>query len=665
MPNLRKVGTHDTGFWDRENQISADPKAKAENLNVQEALKQAKSQPGAELVVIQEDGTANVHALQGEDGFASENKKILISELDRDPRSKQDLGKTPLAIDDKVAQAFGGKGAFLVDEKSQSTYLGEDVDIATPQSKLQEAEQFLQAPTQEKVNAAYAIAEDAGKPAHIDSALGKQVLNDLSQNYRQNDKAAQDISHLRAGETRDKVTALTVDLGRIAGQEAQRTGELNTQLSNRTQTWQKDSQVAGTDRDKALNNWNQANRSEQQKVDQTARNLREARMPGVHSTEAKLDEAKTQRQDARSRYENAQSTRQQAQSNVDTLERLPASAENHVREARRLEDDNRNLHFQARTYTTMTLSRVRDDLRRVERDYDRTSYELQSERSKPPRPSTQNSGGSSDPFGKDPFSGGGNSVGSNDPYGKDPFGGGGSQGNDPYGKDPFNGNGGGQYRDEGRIRSLESQLGRLRTERRDLEARENSLDRVNTQLAFNQDIDKISLIFLDLNFQDRTALSRFSDQKRRNDTDIRKHEQTARQENDRYRREINGARQDLSQATTQETAARSRFTEAEGQVARVETQLADIKNNPRPDTDPAVKPAASAHSAALKHQADTVGPNAPLTQKRDQTQQKLDSVNGDYQRDKQDLESQLRNVKRALETEAQQAITQTRQALKL
>lgn len=663
MPNLRKVGTHDTGFWDRENKISADPKAKAENLSVKEALNQAKSQPGAELVVIQEDGTANIHALQGEDGFASENKKILVSELDRDPRSKQDLGKTPLAIDDKVAQAFGGQGAFLVDEKNQSTYLGEDVDIATPQSKLQEAEHFLKAPTQEKVNAAYAIAEDAGKPAHIDSTLGKQVLNDLSQNYRQNEKAAQDIAHLRPGDTREQVTSLTVDLGRIAGQESQRTGELNKQLADRTQTWQKDSQVASTDRDKALTAWNQASRSEQGKVDQSARTLREARMPGVHNTETKLEEAKSQRQDARSRYEGAQTARQNAQSNVDSLERLPASAENHLREARRLEDDNRNLHFQARNYTTMSLSQVRGDLRRVERDYDRTSYELQSERSKPPRP--QSSGTSGDPFGKDPFSGGGNSVGSDDPYGKDPFGSGGSSGNDPYGKDPFNGNGGGQYRDEGRIRSLESQLNRLRTERRDLENRERGLDRVNTQLAFNQDIDKISLIFLDLNFQDRTALTRFSDQKRRNDSSIRKHEQTARDESDRYRREINGARQKLNEATTQETATRSRFTEAEGQVARVESQLADIKDNPRPDNDPAVKPAVNAHNAALKHQADTVGPTAPLTQKRNQTQQKLDTVNGNYQQDKQALESQLRNVKQTLQSEAQQAITQTRQALKL
>ena len=79
MPNLRPVGTHDTGFWDRENKISADPKAKAENLSVQDAIQQAKAQKGAELVVIQEDGSANVYALQGEDGFASENKKILIS----------------------------------------------------------------------------------------------------------------------------------------------------------------------------------------------------------------------------------------------------------------------------------------------------------------------------------------------------------------------------------------------------------------------------------------------------------------------------------------------------------------------------------------------------------------------------------------------------------
>ncbi len=664
MPNLRQVGTHDTGFWDRENKVSADPKAKAENLSVQDAIKQAKAQKGAELVVIQEDGSANVHALQGEDGFASENKQILISELDRNPNSKQDLGKTPLAIDDKVAQAFGGKGAFLVDEKNASTYLGEDVDVATPQSKLQEAEQFLKAPTQQRVNAAYSIAEDAGSPAHIDKALGKQVLNELQGNYRQNTQAAQDISHLRTGETREKITALTTNLGRIAGQEAERSGEITQTLNQRTQTWQKDNTAATSERDKALGNWNQANRAEEGKVTQSARNLREARMPGVHDTENKLEDVKGQRNQARGRYENAQQTRQRAQSDLNTIEALPASAENHLSKARRLEDDNRNLHYQARTYTTVTLSRVRDDIRRVDRDYDYTNRELQSERSKPPRPASGgNTGGSNDPFGKDPFSGGGNSVGSDDPFGKDPFSN--SSTSDPYGKDPFNGNGGGQYRDEGRIRSLESKLNLLRTERRDLQSRENSLDRVNTQLAFNQDLDNISLIFLDLSFTDRTALGRFSDQTKRNKTDIRKHEQTAQQENTRYRREIGGARQNLSEATTQETATRSRFTEAEGLVARVETQLGEIKGNPRSDNDPAVKPAATAHASALKHQADTVGPQAPLTQKKEQTQTTLETIDRNYQQDKQGLESQLRNVKNTLEGEAQQAISQTRQSLKL
>lgn len=663
MPNLRQVGTHDTGFWDRENKIAADPKASAENLSVKEALSQAKSQKGAELVVIQEDGTANVHALQGQDGFASENKQILISELDRDPRSKQDLGKTPLAIDDKVAQAFGGKGAFLVDEKNNTTYLGEDVDVATPTSKLQEAEQFLKAPTQEKVNAAYAIAEDAGKPAHIDSAMGKNVLNQLQSNYRQGDQAAQDVSYLKPGDTQEKITALTVDLGRIAGQEAERTGQLNDQLKDRTADWQQANGEATQARDKALGQWNQAQRAEAGKVDQAARQLREARMPGVHATESQLKEAQGQSSQARSQYERAQSIRQQASNNVDALERLPASADNHLTQARRLEDNNREIQFQARTYTTVTLSQVRNDVRRVEREYDRTNYELQNERNKPPRPSSNNSSG--DPFGNDPFNGGGNNV-SSDPFGKDPFSGGGSGGssNDPFGKDPFNGNGGGQYRDENRIRSLQNQLSRLSSESRNLQARENGLERVNTQLAFN-DVDNLNLIFMDLNFTDRTTLGRYGDQMRRNDTNIRKHEQTARQENDRYRREINPARQQLNNATTQETAARSRFTEAEAQVARVENQLNDIKRNPRPDSDPAVKPAATAHQKALEHQEATVGAQAPLTQKRDQTQAALTAIDRSYQADKQDLESQLRNVKNTLEGEAQQAIQKTRQALKL
>src|SRR6185295_14502783 len=111
-----KIGTHDTGFWDAENEIIANKKSLVEGVNINEAISKAKQNPGAELIIVNKNGKAEAHTLFVKDSLIQENKTINIKDLDRDPNPKQDLKKTPLAIDDYIAQAFRGEAAFLVDE---------------------------------------------------------------------------------------------------------------------------------------------------------------------------------------------------------------------------------------------------------------------------------------------------------------------------------------------------------------------------------------------------------------------------------------------------------------------------------------------------------------------------------------------------------------------
>ncbi len=662
MPNFRKIGVHDTGFWDRENKVNANPTPLSEGKNVNEAIAAAKDRAGAELVVVKGDGTASTHAIEG-DKFKKEGKHVLISELDRDPRSNSQ----PLAIDDKVAEAFGGKGAFLVDEKNKVTYLGQDVDVATNKSKLQEAEGFLRSPSAEKVNAAYAIAQDAGNEGHIDKTLGQNVLNQLKENYHGTDAAARDISFLKPGQVQTEVLALTESLSNLAGQENQRVSDLRSELSTRTEEYNTANATATKERDNALGAWKNAAAQAEQKVSQSARVLREKRMPGIHQLEQDLQGADRTRRQAQQHFDSARSARRSAESRINDLEKLPARADAHLDSARRLEQDNRNLYIQMQTYTSSKLSHVRDERRRVEYEYRDVSADLDAEKRKPAPPANGGGGNTGDPFGKDPFGGGsGNNVGSgDDPFGKDPFSGGGgnSGGNDPFGKDPFN-SGGGKYRDSGRIRSLESKLNLLESEGRDLRSRERSLENVNTRLALTQSVDQLSLLFGDLSSSDRINLSRFSDKQKRNNREIQNHRQSADRANSQYRREIRGAQQNLSDTSRAEDRAQDHLNQANGTVSQLNRNLDQLKANPRPDNHPEVKGSAQTHQRNLKAQEDTVGKNAPLTQKRDATQQQFDNVQGSYRQDKNRLESDMRNVKQTLNREAQGMIQATEQKIR-
>lgn len=637
-----KIGSHDTGFWDLSNPIQASKQPLASDLSVEAALAKARDTAGAELVVVNADGKASVHALSVKDRFLSDNKQVRVSELDRDPKAKQDLSKTPLAIDDKVAQALSGKGAFLVDAENKVTYLGDDVDQTTAAVKLRDAESYLSQPTAAKVEAAYAIARDAGQERHVDSALAGRVLDQLHQDYRRTEPAQAQVDLLKPGGVKTRMTGLIGELSTLSGQESNRVSDLRGQLAARTSQWQQDLKTPTQQRDAALDAWQKAEQRETQAVSTAAYQLREARMPGVHQLESNLGEARGQRDQLRTQLSRATETRVQAQSRVNELERLPASAENHLAQARRLESENQSMYIQIQSYTTLTLSQVSSQRRELERDYRRTETELDTERSKPRRPSS--GGSSSDPYGKDPFSSSGNSIGS-----------------DPYGKDPFADSK--QYRNEGRISDLERQLSRIGRERNDLRDRESSLETVNMRLAFTRDIDQLSLLFYNLDPIDRMALNQYKDRKDRNVRSINEHRRSADNDQSRYRREIGGAQRNLAEASSSEEAARSRFGQAEGRVAGLEQDLQQTLANPRPDSHAEVKPKATAHERALAHQAATVGPQAPLTQRRDSTQTALNTLNQNYHSDKSALETQIANVQHGLRQEAQGKVAQTRQQL--
>jgi hypothetical protein len=632
-----KVGSHDTGFWDPNNPVKADKKALASDLSVDQALEKAKQHEGAELVIVDSEGKASVHALTIEDGFWKENKQVLIAELDRDPAAKQNNSKTPLAIDNNIAQAFSGKAAFLVDQKNQSTYLGNDVDQTTVTVKLQDAEAYLKNPTQAKVDTAYVIAKDAGNERHIDKKLSGQVLDQLQRDYRQTAPAEQQVALLKPGEAKTKMQSLIGELSSLAGQESSRLGELRAQLQTRTDKWNADLKQPTAKRDAALDAWQTANNRETKWVNTAAYNLREARFPNVFKLEDTLDQAKDTRSQMRSQLESATQQRSQAQSRVNELERLPAEAESHLQQARQLESDNRGMYVHIQTYTTLTLSQVSSERRTTEREYQRASTDLDFERAKPSKPSSPPPSNNGSPNGVDPFKPGGGS-----PYGTDPF----ADAN--------------KYRDSSRINQLESQVSRLGRDLRDLKDRESSLESINLRLAFTKDIDQLSLLFYNLDPIDRMALSQYKDRKDRNERSISSHQRSARDLQSRYDNEINGAQRSLSDATNNQASARGRFSQSESRVAGLEQDLSDLLANPRPDNHTEVKPMFTAHQKAVEHKEATVGAQAPLTVARDKTQAIVDQINQEYRGDKQTLDGQYNNVQYTLLNEAQGKIGQTR-----
>ena len=85
-----------------------------------------------------------------------------------------------------------------------------------------------------------------------------------------------------------------------------------------------------------------------------------------------------------------------------------------------------------------------------------------------------------------------------------------------------------------------------------------------------------------------------------------------------------------------------------------------MDNNPRPDSHAEVQPFFTAHQQAQAHKEATVGAQAPLTLKREQTQNAVDQINRAYRNAKDGLDGQLSRVEQTLEGEAQRNIEATR-----
>lgn len=669
------IGNHDKGMWDAANPIKANKTPSASNLSVDQAIEKAKQTPGADLVVVKSDGKASVHALSVEDSFWDEGKKVLINELDRDPNKKQDMGKTPLAIDNNIASAFSGQGAFLVDEQNKTTYLGDDVDQTTASIKLQDADKFLSNPTKDKVDAAYAIARDAGNERNVDKTIARQGLDKLQQNYRAGDEVGRDVALLKTGETKTKMEGLIGELKGLAGQESQRVAELRGQLSDRAGKYQADLKEPTQKLNAANKAWDQANAQETQAVNKTAYNLREARMPGVYQLEDRLDDAKGQSAQAKRYLDGAIENRVQAQGRVNDLERLPGEAESHRAEARRLESENRGMHMQIKTYVATAQSQVESERRELDRSIMRNDSDLTVERSRPTQPSGGGGSHTSDPFAggnngggshtSDPFAGG------NKPSGggvtTDPFAGGNKPSGGAHTTDPFaGGNGGGQsappggWRNESRIGELERNGSRLRRERDDLRGRESSLESLSSRLMFTQDIDQLSLYFMNLDPVDRVVMNGYKERHDANERNINQQNRSANEKQNTYNNQIGNARSTLARATSDEESNRSNFAQAEGRVGALKGQLNDLTSNPRPDNHPEVKPSYTAHQKAVEHKEATVGEKAPLTVTRDKAQTVVNDINGIYASDKRELESNIANVQQTLQRDAQSKISQTR-----
>lgn len=657
MSNFQ-IGSHDKGFWDASNEINANKQASASGLNVQQAIDKAKQSKGADLVVVKSDGKASVHALSINDSFSSENKKIDIKELDRDPNKKVDSGKTPLAIDNNVAAAFSATAAFLVDEGNKVTYLGDDVDQTTKAVMLKDSEKFVSAPNRDKVDAAYQIATEGGDAQHVDRTLAKQGLDQLQQNYRQSDGVAQNVSLLKPGQVKTKMEGLITDLKSIAGQEHARVTDLRGQLSARTEKYQADLKEPTRKLNAAVQAWDQANARETQDVSRAAYNLREARLPNVHQLEENLQNAQNNSAGARRNLDGAIENRVQAQGRVTELERLPEEANGHRAEARRLDSENRGMHMQIKSYVSLTEQQVASERRDVERTLQRTESDLSTERSRPSRPTGGGGTHTTDPFAGKP-SGGGSHT-------NDPFAGGNKPSGGVHTTDPFAGGNSspsappGGWRDEGRINDLDRQTSRLRNERDELRSRESSLESLNTRLTFTQDIDQYSLYFSDLDPIDRIHLSNYKSRHDANERGINEQERAAQNKQSRYNNEIGNARNNLAHAGSAEEAARGQFAQAEGRVGQVRGQLQDLHDNIRPDTHPEVKPAFNAHQKAVEHKEATVGANAPLTVTRDKAQTTVNDINQSYSNDKRGIEGQISNVQGTLQREANDKISQTR-----
>jgi hypothetical protein len=630
MPDdLIKVGYHDKGFWDASNNVSANKKPIANNLNINDAIAKAKSNSGAELILVDESGNAKVHSLQISDSLIKDNKTIDNKELFRSPKGlKQDMAKMPLVINDNISKAFNSSAAFLVDEKNNVTYLGEDVEKTTSETTLKDAEKFVSTPNKNKVDTAYTMAKEAGNEKRVEVKLAQNVLNDLSKNYKNSSPADSAVALLKPSDTKTKMEKLLVEIKSIDKLNNNETNELKAGLAIRTGKWEAEIAKPQQRLDKANKEWNTADTQESDKVRSTARNLREAKMPGIHRVEDNLSGAMYQRDIAKNNLDTAISQRISAKNNLDEVEDLPDQANRLKSRNSELQRENRNLTSSLISYLSITQSQVSSEARNKRSDLRSTEMELSSERSRPSGPSVTD----------DPFS---NKKSVTD--------------------DPFSNNK--TYRDDSKISRLEREVRSLESDIRDLDSRSSSLSSLALRVALDTDISGISTWFLDLSYVDRVALERYSSEHADNKKEINNNNNAISQKESQYHNNIGSARNSYSNSVQNEEEARTNHSNAQGKVNQLSSELENIKANPLPDNDPKVVPFATNHKKALDHQNATIGENAPLTKEKNSSQSVVDDINSRYQTDKKDFESKMSNSANSANGKAQQLINETRSKL--
>lgn len=630
MPdNLIKVGYHDKGIWDASNKIEAKQNPIASNLNINDAIAKAKSTSGAELVLVDNYGNAKVHSLQIKDSLIKDNKTIDNKELFRSPNGgKQDMAKMPLVINDNIAKAFSSQAAFLVDEKNNVTYLGDDVEKTTPETTLKDAEKFVTSPNRNKVDTAYTMAKEAGNEKRVEIKLAQNVLNNLSNNYKNSYIASEDVSLLKPSDTKTKMEKVITEIKSVDNINNTETNELKAGLANRTDKWQAEINKPQQRLDKANKEWNTANEQEADKVKLSARDLREARMPNIHRTEDNLSAAMYQRDISKNNLDNAVNDRSRAKSHLDKIEDLPKEANSLRNRNSDLQRENRRLTSDLIAYLSITKLQVDSELRSKKSDLRSAEIDLSAERNKPTGPSVTD----------DPFS---NKKSVTD--------------------DPFSNNK--SYRDSNKIYSLERDISSLESDIKELDNRSSSLSNLALRVALDTDISSISTWYLDLSYTDRVAAERFSDRHGDNKKEISRNNNLISEKESEYRNNISSARNNYSNALQNEEETRNIHSNAQSKVNQISGELENIKSNPLPDTNPKVVPFANAHKKALDHQNATIGENAPLTKEKNTAQSIVNDINSRYQNDKNTFEVKIADSANRANQKAQQLINETRSKL--
>jgi multidrug resistance efflux pump len=331
-----------TGNFD----VNAQKEPLKGNQKASDAVNTAKGTNGAEIAILDATGKTTLHKVSVENGVFSKPKPSASGFITVDNLApvgaKVDKSK-PLAIDPNIAGKLGGETVLLIDEKNNTTVVGQD--------KKAVANKYLENPTASKVDAAYTVAGDDN---HVNKKMASNVVNSLSANYRNLDSNSANIALLKEGQVKTGMNALIGELKTLSAN----TSQLEGQLKGRTDKFNSD-MVKPTDRlNKANANWESANANEQTKVNNASENLREAKFPGVHKAENTVEVATKMLADGQGYLANAKQNVSTAQSKVNGLEALKTQGQNLIRENESLGMSNKQISLDMAGYLVSRKSEL-------------------------------------------------------------------------------------------------------------------------------------------------------------------------------------------------------------------------------------------------------------------------------------------------------------------